>query len=231
MDTNMLPIISVIGANASGKTTLSWKLAEEFDLYLLDIEELLRSMVELPLANKALRHLEDYIRYNELIPEELVEQLGSPDEALIHNSYVRKKRVPIDIALPVLQRKCAQISKEGNHRGILFDGFPRVAGQPKAALEFFDEESYLAIFVHCPEEVARSRSLSYPIGDDDPVFEFKLAFHRENLPQLVQMLEAGGLLVKTLNDGSVTIDEAYASLVAILSENKIWNELIVSKSR
>ncbi|KAI1100895.1 P-loop containing nucleoside triphosphate hydrolase protein [Jackrogersella minutella] len=228
----MIPIISLLGIPACGKGTIGAMLAKQFDLYYISFGDMLRSLGNIKSFSviTVRQYIYEYTLNGGIIPADLCAELEASMDwtvaAVIYNCHARRELVPLAIALPSLQRRLQRASKEYKYRGILLDGFPRQLDHLKAAQRVVGSSlPNLTIVIECPEEVARSRYLKRA-GDNDSVrgFEKRLAHFKENMKLLRPELERNGL-VRTVNDGSMTVGEAYVTLLTQLFHNKTWNDI------
>ncbi|KAI0592781.1 P-loop containing nucleoside triphosphate hydrolase protein [Biscogniauxia sp. FL1348] len=216
----MLPIISLLGIMCSGKGTLGPLVAAEFKLYHISIGDLLRAVCSPPIQ-EAGEHINKMVENGELVPGELIDTLGRSAALAvrIHNYRVMRDIVPSRIAFPILQEKIMELEAEGTYRGVLLDGFPRQLDHCEEARElcFGPEFPTLVIYIDCPVEVARRRYLARARdGDTAASFDKRLAQFEEHMPSLLRKFADEGILVSTVNEGSMTIDETYEALVTSL---------------
>ncbi|KAI1210220.1 uncharacterized protein F4807DRAFT_424307 [Annulohypoxylon truncatum] len=228
----MLPVISLYGILASGKSALGSRLSKQFNLYHLFVPELLTSLSNSPFSGTKTvkRYIYDYIMEGGIIPADLcdyVKKRGFMDqtvEVVLAYCHQHGLPTPLAILLPFLQKKMERVAKEGNYRAILLDGFPRIVDDLKASRKVFGKDILdLAIVVDCPYEVALAR---YEKRCDDAIGK-NIADFSSQMPELYPELERIGL-VRILSDDSVSIHDAYIGLLANLYPNRTWNKIINS---
>ncbi|KAI5917927.1 P-loop containing nucleoside triphosphate hydrolase protein [Camillea tinctor] len=216
-------IVSLLGIQGSGKGTLGPLIAAEFRLYHLSIGELLRSVCKPPIQGAG-EYINEIIRHGKLVPGELVDTLSLPASTAvnIHNYRILREIVPSHIAFPVLQKKILELEAQGAYNGVLLDGFPRQLDHYEEARELCFGPNFptLVIYIDCPVEIARTRYLSRARdGDSIAVFDKRLAQFREHTPSLLQRFAEENILIRTMNDGSMTVMEAFEALVVCLKTN------------
>ncbi|KAI0838381.1 P-loop containing nucleoside triphosphate hydrolase protein [Hypoxylon sp. FL0890] len=220
----MLPIISLIGIPAGGKGTLGSRLAEQFSLYHVSIGDMLRSITA---PSPTVRQ---YVE-GESLPSELLTALAGwmdiPVDVLVSNHHAESSLVTLGIALPALRRTVGEISKDREYRGILLNDFPRQLDHAKIAAKFFGFPfPTLAIVIDCPAHVARARYLKRARDNDNlAAFEKRLGHFWQHMPPLLKELEGSGL-VRTVNDESMTIQQAYLTLLTNLLRNQAWHDIV-----
>ncbi|KAI1770170.1 hypothetical protein F4818DRAFT_433686 [Hypoxylon cercidicola] len=152
--------------------------------------------------------------------------------AYIHQFQVLRETIPSHIAIPLLEEKIREINNEFEniykYKGILLDGFPREFDHFTAA-ETIRSCTKLVIFLECPLDVARSRFLRRANSTDDgAAYEQRLWKLLESQSYLIPELDQRELLLTFTNDGSMTIDQAYETLVEKLSSNEKWRSIVGS---
>ncbi|KAI2635687.1 P-loop containing nucleoside triphosphate hydrolase protein [Hypomontagnella submonticulosa] len=182
----MIPIISILGMPASGKSTLGLRLARQFNLHYFYLD----------------------------------------------NSPIRHDTFDHHLILDWFQRSIKKISEEGEYNAILLDGFPARADQARAVREALG--SYLpdiAIIVGCPEQVARHRFFERAGRDRHVIkaMERRFADHKNNIELMFKEAFDQTGFVMTINDGDMTIDQAYDALVSMLNRVDAWKAIVTPR--
>ncbi|KAI1413356.1 P-loop containing nucleoside triphosphate hydrolase protein [Hypoxylon sp. FL1857] len=224
----MLPIVSLLGIPAGGKGTLGPRLAEQFNFYYLSIGDMLRSI------KKPCPTVRQLVEGEALPPHLLTALEGWMDEhvdVVIRSYRDLRAFVPLGIVLPVLREHIKEIEMNHDYKGILLDGFPRQLDHAKLAKQYFGPRfPRLTIVIECPAHIARSRYLQRGRHNDNLVhFEKRLDHFWMHMDPLLKELETSGL-VRTVNDDSMTIQQAYLALLAKLFHNETWNNIVNMQS-
>ncbi|KAH8164044.1 hypothetical protein CIB48_g4202 [Xylaria polymorpha] len=236
----MLPVIFLVGSTSSGKGSLGQRLAAEFNLYHLSLGETYRAL------NRALR------QPIPSMPEEintcLVNQKEIPETALaqfkpghvpvvlqLHNRNVQNSKEP-NLSGEILRERIARLKSKRSivPRAVIVDGLHsafsrRDSTEFKQVLqEFAPSFSGLTIHIVCPKNVARSRYLQRARSSDSTVerFEERMLKYEAFTPLLLNMLKSEGVVVETVNDDTMTIDEAYQTLLKHLDGVPLWGTII-----
>ncbi|KAI1505086.1 P-loop containing nucleoside triphosphate hydrolase protein [Biscogniauxia marginata] len=245
---NQLPIIYLQGSTASGKGTLGSKLAAEFNMYHLSLGDATRKLTAacrqpIPGMPKAVNAC---VAQGQPIPEEVLAKFDViPAVLQVHNARASKKNILPALIRPILLEKIAEITSacaaqrrenEGKRKytAIVLDGYPLWPDHVREAQELFGSAlSGLVIFIECPEDVARARYLArgggrHNTGDS---FESRMRNFKVASKKVLRMMEENGtILVRTVNDDSMSVEEAYQMLRGRLAETPIWRELIGNKA-
>ncbi|KAI1080396.1 P-loop containing nucleoside triphosphate hydrolase protein [Whalleya microplaca] len=224
-DVERFPVISLLGITGSGKSTLGARLAEDYNLYHLSVDDLLRDQCRTPMPEES-EDINELAAQGEPIPEDLV-PLYPSRELNIYMYLQRGQVVPPYLAFPVLARRIEVVARTSPCRGILLDGFPRELGHIMKARQFLPVHFMLAIHIACPIEVAEARYLQRARGNDDIAkFNMQAAHYKEHMRLVLKHFESWNQLVTVVVDGGMDADASYALLVTMLGEDPNWHRLV-----
>ncbi|KAF2967825.1 hypothetical protein GQX73_g5749 [Xylaria multiplex] len=235
----MLPIIFVMGITGSGKGTLSTRLAADFGLYHVSIGDEFRA------ARKARKEeipgmpceINEYLIERTEIPTPLLHNLFKPVPfvLLLHNSIVRGEEFNATIIAQLLKEKSAKaMERKGDlPRAMIVDSLDALRVEEindlRGALQQIAPTfSGLTIHIQCPENVARKRFLlrARSPHDDARQFRRRMEWHEEMIPQIVDQLQGLSVVVETVNDDTMTVDEAFRILSEKLDKVPEWKRLM-----
>ena len=228
-ETDLLPIILILGPPGSGKGTLCKRLAAEFGLHHISVGDWLRDQAQPPIASVSER-VNRYVFENEAIPEEVLQtEHGGLDNAppalILYQCSKLNISTPESLknrAMPALKEECERISTCSGVRGILIDNLQQNLRHCDAAAETFGEGfPTLLIAVDCADETAKNRFLGRGRGSDDALrFDRRIARFRTNYASVVDYFETSGCVVRVSTEADS--DEAYQVLVRGLGESEAW---------
>lgn len=227
---DLLPIILILGPCASGKGTLSKRLAAEYNLFHLSVGDWLREQAKPPIAGVS-EKINRYVHDTKAIPEELLKaEYGSLDNAppslVLYQCGKLNISTPESLkinSMPALRAECARVSSEGKFKGILIDNLQQNLRHCDAAAKAFGTGfPTMLIAVDCADKTAKARYLSRARGADDATrFERRIARFRVNYDEVVRFFEASGPVVRVNTDADA--NEAYQGLLRGLSRCKVWH--------
>ncbi|KAI0531668.1 P-loop containing nucleoside triphosphate hydrolase protein [Xylaria digitata] len=240
----MLPLIFLLGSTASGKGTLGARLAAEFGLYHLSIGDEYRAAKQA--ARTAIPEMPDEInRY-------LIDRMEIPPDVLngvfdrapfvlqLHNSLMRGQRFDCILFNELLQEKITKVmaGKGDLPRAIVLDGLHALSIEDPDDLGYTLRRitpmfSKLTIHIQCPVNVAKTRYLQRARSRHHSVERFgrRIKTHYQTLPRFLEELQNRGVVVDTVNDDTMTVDEAFRILSEKLDEVPEWNLLIGGSAR
>ncbi|KAI0862347.1 P-loop containing nucleoside triphosphate hydrolase protein [Xylaria cubensis] len=209
-----LPIIYITGATACGKGTLGKMLARDFRLYHISIGDLRRE--HLADIRAGLPGMPEHIRKlandGQTIPDEILELYGTAVPAVLH--YYNHR---------ALGRRARET---GLYKGIVIDGHPlsggiiseRVVGMFRAAY------AGITIVMESPREIAKQRYLerARTSSKSEEAFEKRMDLTERILPDFIGLMAGYGNIVCSTNDGTMSIDDAYETLLSNLQDNNAW---------
>ncbi|KAI2603231.1 uncharacterized protein GGS25DRAFT_510473 [Hypoxylon fragiforme] len=238
---NMLPIISLLGISHSGKAALGRQLSGVYNLYYLDLEEMLRKKCELPFKRAGI-DCTKWAEKGEPVPNEVIreQKIGyvSVAEVQIFNCRLRGEPVPVYVILQALLETVEEVSGDKDRGGraynaILLHGFSQALQDFHYMRNHFAEFHVfpkLAILIECPVDVAMTRFINRTSDNEDAAaFGKKLEGQRKDLGDLIPVLEPSRL-VRSTNDGSMAFDKAFEELVARLNRNVLWKSIVGAKA-
>ncbi|KAI0471374.1 hypothetical protein F4859DRAFT_515589 [Xylaria cf. heliscus] len=234
----MLPVIFLIGSTCSGKGTLGSRLAADFNFHHLSFGDTFRAM------DKALRgpipdmpeNINKYITKRKEIPESVLAQFKPgyvPVILQLHNRIMRNSKEP-NLGAELLRQKINELMSRGGTlpRAVIVDGwhssFSGSSGKLRQVLnDFAPSFSGLTIYIRCPMKDARIRYLKRARPGDVGVEAFEKRMRRFTAftPPLLSMLGSEGVIVETVNDDTMSIDEAYHTLLLNLEGVSLWRFL------
>ncbi|RYC60256.1 hypothetical protein CHU98_g5955 [Xylaria longipes] len=235
----MIPVIFLVGSTSSGKGTLGTRLATDFNLYHISLGETYRAMSR---ARRAPipgfpQEINTCLVNRQVIPETALAQFRPgpiPVILQLHNRNVQNLKEP-NLSGEILREKIAELSGLSVvPRAVIIDGLHSAFSRRSRAefrqvlQEFAPSFSGLTIHLRCPKDVARRRYLQRARSVDSGVekFEARMQNYEIFIPQLLDLLESEGTVVETLNDDTMTVDEAYQILVQNLNEVPYWRFLV-----
>ncbi|KAI1377983.1 hypothetical protein F4677DRAFT_32022 [Hypoxylon crocopeplum] len=224
----MLPIISLLGVECSGKSTLGFMLAEKFNLYHLCVFEFLRSKSEPPHPQSSDDDISEL--ENGAVLSHPYSQTWIPTEVVIYDYLARGEIPPLSVVLPLLCEEMKRISQQGKYKAILLEGFPFTLKSYFDVKESTpDALPKYVIHVDCPDEVARARFMLHTSSDEDiESFERRALHYRIDMYMLIDWLRfTDSPVVPVTNDGSKPIDQVYSGLAKTLYKEWVWSHMIV----
>ncbi|KAI8626950.1 P-loop containing nucleoside triphosphate hydrolase protein [Xylariaceae sp. FL1651] len=198
-----LPIIILTGATACGKGTLGRKLASDFGFYHLSMGDARRSYWQAimgPIPGMP-DDINKYVVEHKEIPAELLARYNPvPVVLLYHNFKVNNKRT-IVLASDILREKLDEARAE----------------------DFIASFSGLTIVIECPRDVAKKRYIQRSRGNEDAArFETRMEKTDEILPPFIELMAGYGTVVYSVNDDTMTIEDAYNVLLSQLYNTSIF---------
>jgi len=253
MEDRSLPIIYLTGATACGKGTLGKMLADKHNLYHLSIGDTRRDFLKRVQEGK-IDHISDeidkHIKARGVIHEDLLKQ--PEEEELFLGKYKRvpailsyynryTQNLPTFPVVPAIIREkideaLDEATKGPGYKAMLIDGLPVTTGElnEKIVEEFKDQFSGLTIVIECSEDVARSRYIKRKRleTDDGAKFERRMERTQRSLPPLIALLEGryNSTIVKVVNDGSKTAEQAFEDLEKMLMGCEIFVGIVGRKA-
>ena len=163
--------IVIFGAPGSGKGTQSERLIENYGLYHISTGEVLRQQISE--GTELGKTADSYISKGQLIPDELM----------------------IDILASVYD----SFGKE--HKGVIFDGFPRTIPQAEALKKMLAERGHSVaamIELYAPEDILMARLLNRGkeqgrSDDNEETIKKRLAVYNTQTAPLIDWYKAEGL--------------------------------------
>ncbi|KAI0439835.1 P-loop containing nucleoside triphosphate hydrolase protein [Xylaria telfairii] len=220
----MLPVIFLVGSTSSGKGTLGQRLAAEFNLHHISLGETYRALDRArrkPIPSMP-HEINTYLVSQKEIPETVLAQFKPghiPVVLQLHNYTMRNSKRP-NLSGGILRERIAYLLSERSilPRAIIVD----------ALRGFAPSFSGLTIHIVCPKNVARSRYLRRARSGNSNVekFEERMLKYEVFMPRFLNMLKSEGVVVETVNDDTMTIDEAYRVLLKHLDEVPLWRAII-----
>jgi adenylate kinase family enzyme len=178
--------IILLGDPAAGKATHGAFLAKKFDLYDLDMGRELRALEHNPILRKKYR-LDKTLDSGKLTPTELV-------RSLLHD----------------------KIHGTPKHRGILFDGTPKMLGEAKLVAKWLKQEKrerVLFIYLSIPiaETVRRMTSrktyfrgkFSKRPDDNNHALKNRIAYYKKNITEVVAYFKNHYPFIKISTMGTI----------------------------
>lgn len=193
----MLNIV-IFGAPGSGKGTQSENLIKKYNLAHISTGDVLRA--ERDSGSELGKLAESYMSKGQLIPDELM----------------------IDILANVFDEKV----KNGNCKGVIFDGFPRTIPQGKALNEMLEkrgEKVTAVVSLEVPEKELINRllkrgQLTGRTDDNDETIKARLGVYYNQTTPLKDLYEKEGKLFSI--EGLGTIDEIFGRIVNVVDQVK-----------
>ncbi|KAI1124895.1 P-loop containing nucleoside triphosphate hydrolase protein [Nemania abortiva] len=237
----MLPVIFLLGSTSSGKGTLCARLAAEFNLHHISIGDTFRELSSVrwkPIPGMP-DEINEFIVDKEAIPCSILHRHFDPAPIPVA-LQVHNRRVwgnySINLCGPLLREKAAEITSKGGvlPHAIIIDGLHTACYNLQNATfeqmlqEFAPSYSGLTIRIECPHDVAKKRFLKRARwGDGDgEKFEERMRKHKRFTAKLLDFLALRGSVVTTVNDGTMTVEDAYQTLLTNLEGNPVWESII-----
>ncbi|KAI1743762.1 P-loop containing nucleoside triphosphate hydrolase protein [Xylaria scruposa] len=230
-----LPIIYITGATACGKGTLGKMLAHNFELYHISIGDLKREHLAhiragLPGMAEPIKKLAED---GQVIPNEMLKQYEVVPAVLQyynHRASNGRGTWTTNLAAVMLNEAVSNANtlarESGLYKGIVIDGHPLSSGKISENIVKMFKAAYagLTIVMDSPREVARQRYLerARSPGKIEEVFEKRMDLTDLILPAFIELMAGYGDIVYSTNEGTMSIDDAYESLLAKLQDNNAW---------
>ncbi|RYC58041.1 hypothetical protein CHU98_g8180 [Xylaria longipes] len=232
-----LPIIYLTGATACGKGTLGKMLAKEFNLYYISIGDLRRAHLSairlgVPWMAESIR---EHLNEGKVIPGRLLQRYQTVPAVLRYYSLrlaggsewsTQTGAVMIDEELTRLN---ALARSEGGIRGILIDGHPLTTGKVSGEIVERLSSSYesFTIVIESPRKVARQRYRERAImpGDNEERFNQRDQADKA-LPGFLKLISNFGEIIRSRNDETMSIDDAFNTLLSNLNKSEAWLKLL-----
>ncbi|KAI1747575.1 hypothetical protein F4782DRAFT_535235 [Xylaria castorea] len=173
----------------------------------------------------------------QVIPESALTQFKPghvPVVLQIHNRHVRKSHEP-NLCGAILREEIAELMS-GNTvpQAVVIDGiqnafYGTTSAQFRQVLQDFAPSfSGLTIYIRCPKHVALRRYLLRGRPNDSNIdsFEKRMKNHDTFTPKFLNFVGTESVVIETTNDDTMTIDEAYQTLLSNLDEVPRWKSLI-----
>ncbi|GAP91113.1 putative uridine kinase [Rosellinia necatrix] len=235
-----LRIIYLTGASACGKGTLGKRLAADFGLYHISLGDVRRAHLDainngVPLLrNNAIC---EYVKQDKVIPPNLLARYDVvPAVLLYHNHRASRHRGwTAQLAAAMMAEELSRIqeateSSGNSNAGVIVDGHPLTGGviSEEVVLMNMGQFAGLTIVIESPRETARQRFVerSRQITDNNERFETRMELTDRALPKFITLMAGFGEIVRSRNDESMTIDDAYNALLLALDRSRAWQLLI-----
>ncbi|KAI3333425.1 P-loop containing nucleoside triphosphate hydrolase protein [Ustulina deusta] len=232
-------IIYLTGATACGKGTLGKKLAGQFDFHHISMGDLRRTHLEsirlgVPSLDAATR---ECVRAGTVIPDSLLTQYNTVPAVLQYYNYRAHghRSWTIEIAATMLSESLAAVQALARSEGeslkvVIVDGLPLTRGKISAELvnRYLAAYAGLTIVLESPREVARERYLERArlAGDDEERFEARMELTDNVLEDFIELMAGHGEVVRSRNDETMTVDDAFKHLLSALNESNVWLTLL-----
>ncbi|KAI1816795.1 P-loop containing nucleoside triphosphate hydrolase protein [Poronia punctata] len=242
----MIPVIYLTGAAACGKGTLGKMLAEEFGFLHISIGDILREYrkqrdslnPKLPpnWPESARQAIIECMKNNKPIPDNILHTfpgLLPPVVLVYHNYHVKNdtqdRKSKASWLTPQIMLENMKLA-EGRYKALLVDGLPVTPFERNVEVinHFGKLNSGLTIVITCPVEVARERYLNRArmASENEAKFARRMEKTERILPQFIKFMEEQGTVVTAINDGTLSVEEAYRELFAKLSRSEVFWGLI-----
>lgn len=230
-----LPIIYITGATACGKGTLGKMLARDFGLYHISIGDLRRE--HLADIRAGLPGMPEHIRKlandGQTIPDEILEPYGTVPAVLHyynHRAAGRRGTWTINLATTMLNEAITNANtlarETGLYQGIVIDGHPLSGGVISERVVGMFRAAYagITIVMESPREIAKQRYLerARTSSKSEEAFEKRMDFTERVLADFIELMANYGNIVYSTNDGTMSIDDAYETLLSNLQDNNAW---------
>ncbi|KAI0486641.1 P-loop containing nucleoside triphosphate hydrolase protein [Xylaria cf. heliscus] len=210
-----LPIIYLTGATACGKGTLGKMLAFNFRLYHISMGDLRRSHLDalrigVPWMSEPIRQ---HIRDGEIVPRELTNPYEAmPAVLLYHNDRVSGRRSwSTETASAMLREEMVRMSALAQ-------------SEENLVQEYRNIYAGLTIVMETPIEVARQRYLERARmpSENEARFDRRMESTLIALPGFIDLMANYGEIVRSTNDDTMSVDEAYETLIENLNQSNTW---------
>ena len=193
----MLNIV-IFGAPGSGKGTQSENLIKKYNLAHISTGDVLRA--EVKAETELGKHADSFMSKGHLIPDELM----------------------IDILASVFDQKI----KDGNCKGVIFDGFPRTIPQGTALNEMLEgrgQKIAAVVSLEVPEEELISRLINRGIqtgrtDDNHETIKARLGVYYNQTTPLKDLYEKEGKLHSI--EGIGTVDQIFDRITTVVEKVK-----------
>lgn len=193
----MLNIV-IFGAPGSGKGTQSENIIKKYNLAHISTGDVLRA--EVKAETELGKHADSFMSKGHLIPDELM----------------------IDILASVFDQK----TKEGNCKGVIFDGFPRTIPQGVALNEMLEKRNQkiaAVVSLEVPEDelVARLLNRGKQTGrtdDNEEIIKSRLDVYNNQTSPLKELYKKEGRLHSIEGTGSV--DDIFGRISEVIEKVK-----------
>ncbi|KAI1752931.1 P-loop containing nucleoside triphosphate hydrolase protein [Xylaria castorea] len=230
-----LPIIYLTGATACGKGTIGKMLAHNFRLYHISMGDLRREHLAsiragVPWMADSIRKL---VNNGQIIPDELLEQYETVPAVLQyynHRASGRRGSWSIKIASAMLNEAITRVNilaqEEGLYKGIIIDGHPLSSGKVSERVVEMLKAAYVGITIvmESPRAVAKQRYLERAriSNETEERFDERMATTDRVLPGFIEFMAGFGDIVRSTNDDTMSIDDAYETLLSNLQNSNAW---------
>ncbi|KAI0102611.1 hypothetical protein GGR51DRAFT_562531 [Nemania sp. FL0031] len=242
----MLPVIFLVGSTSSGKGTLGARLAADFNLRHISLGEEIRTMslMKFKAIPEMACEINEYLVGKREIPAAALRRHYPrgciPAILLRHNHRFRQDESSYVLAA-ILRDKIDEIIEKGGSlpRAVIVDGLNGTfSGEGHKSFrrqvrDFTPSYSGLTIHINSPHTVAKTRYLARgrPGDGDVRVFEERTRHDNDNIAILLHRIKRVGVVVTTVNDGSMSIDLAYQTLLRNLRGVPEWMALVKKRTK
>ncbi|KAJ2987386.1 hypothetical protein NUW58_g4537 [Xylaria curta] len=231
MSLNSLPIIYVTGATACGKGTLAKLLCERFGFYHVSMGDVRRAHANTLKYGLIIdADVRQCVENDEVIPREILARYNPvPAVFYYHNYRVHGgKGWRTHLAAIMLNEEIDNAKAPGDreYKGILLDGHPLTGGQvSKELVEMYKEQfAGLTIVIESPRGVANQRYIErarLEVETQDR-FDARMELTERSLPEFIELMRGQGDVVRSMNDASMSIEDAYDALLLELNKSSRW---------